>query len=691
MNLLSVNGLTRMGREAPLFTGVSFGLDEGDKAALIGKNGSGKSTLLRCVAGELQGDSGTIIANQAAGISYLPQNPAFDPSDRIIDHIFKSRSPKLDTIREYESVCEELAREGSQPEGTGTKTADRLTKRLEELTHEMDEKDLWNLEAQIRSVLTTLGIDNLELVMGTLSGGMVKKVALAQVLVEDTRLILLDEPTNHLDIRTIAWLEEFLAATDRSVLMVTHDRYFLDSVCNRIYELDNRRLTMYEGNFSRYLEKKELEREIAANAEERIESVLRTEREWLLRGPKARGTKARARVDNIHRMINREKLATDKEFAFEITGRRLGGKILEVTGISKSWPQPAPAGSKPAGAQSKPEGGEPINPAAAKPSGARQNHIISDFSYSFKRGERIGVFGNNGSGKTTLLNLLTGKLEPDSGTVVRGDNTLFAYYEQNPSFPNVDMTVLAYVREAAEVVAMANGKTVSAGQLLERFGFEGKIQHSPVGTLSGGERKRLYLVRLLVSNPNFLVLDEPTNDFDIYTMGVLEQFLEGFAGCLLVVSHDRFFMDRVADTLFVLTGDGSVDGFVGSCTELLELQREEAKAEAATKGERGRKGDGAGSGRQNAVSPAGSQAPESAGQKAERNRPKKRTFAEEKEYAGIEAEIEKLENRKAELEGLLSGGETDHLKLAAWGREFDAAAAELEEKIARWEYLASFG
>lgn len=674
MNLLSVNGLSRMGRESPLFGGVSFGLDEGDKAALIGKNGSGKSTLLRCVAGELQGDAGTVILNKAAGVSYLPQNPVFDPNDRILDHIYKSRSPKLDTIRDYQETCDLLAGAGESPE--------RLTKRLEELTHEMDEKDLWNLEAQIRSVLTTLGIDDLELTMGTLSGGMVKKVALAQVLVEDTRLILLDEPTNHLDIRTIAWLEEFLAATDRSVLMVTHDRYFLDSVCNRIYELDNRRLTMYEGNFSRYLEKKELEREIAANAEERIESVLRTEREWLLRGPKARGTKARARVDNIHRMINREKLAADSEFAFEITGRRLGGKILEVTGLTKSWPQATPAGNK---------GTKP----AGQPTGAARPPIVDGFSYSFKKGERIGVFGNNGSGKTTLLNLLTGKIEPDSGTVVRGDNTLFAYYEQNPAFPNVDMTVLAYVREAAEVIATANGKTLSAAQLLERFGFEGKIQHSPVGTLSGGERKRLYLVRLLISNPNFLVLDEPTNDFDIYTMGVLEQFLEGFAGCLLVVSHDRFFMDRVADTLFVLPGDGTIEGFVGSCTELLEAQRDGEKGkrgiEAPRTGDPAGKGDGGGTGKPRAPSSAGGDSPDSAGQKTERNRPKKRTFAEEREYALIEGEIEALEGRKAELEALLSGGESDHLKLAAWGREFDAASAELEEKIARWEYLASFG
>ncbi len=677
MNLLSVSELSRMGREAPLFSGVSFGLDEGDKAALIGKNGTGKSTLLRCVAGELPGDSGQVVLNKAAGVSYLPQNPAFDPADRVFDHIFKSRSPKLDVIREYQSVCDSMAHASPGADSGGTAAMDRLTKRLEELTREMDDKGLWDHENRVRAVLGTLGIDDLSLPMGTLSGGMVKKVALAQVLVEDTRLILLDEPTNHLDVKTIAWLEDFLAATDRSVLMVTHDRYFLDTVCTRIYELDNRRLTAYEGNFSRYLEKKELEREIAANAEERIESVLRTEREWLLRGPQARGTKARARVDNIHRMINREKLAKDREFAFEITGRRLGGKILEAVNVTKSWP--APAGEKADGARTAPVG-----------TGPAVKTVIDGFSYSFKKGERIGVFGNNGSGKTTFLNLLTGRLEPDSGTVTRGDNTHFAYYEQNPTFPNVDMTVLAYVREAAEVISLPGGKTLSAAQLLERFGFEGKVQHSPVGTLSGGERKRLYLVRLLISEPNFLVLDEPTNDFDIYTMGVLEQFLEGFAGCLLVVSHDRFFMDRVADTLFVLPGDGSVGGFTGSCSELLAIQKEDEKersgGSAPATGGAGRKG-GVGA----SVRAEGGSAGQAEERKPERNRPKKRTYAEEKEYAGIEAEIGALEARKAELEALLSGGESDHLRLAEWGREFDATADLIEEKIARWEYLASFG
>ena len=640
MNLLSVSKLSRMGREAPLFSDITFGLEEGEKAALIGRNGSGKSTLLNCVAGIVQPDSGTIVVNKTAGVSFLPQTPTFRPEDSIRDHIFRSDSPKLRVIREYDAVCERIASQES------------LHARLDSLTHEMDTKGLWNYEGEIRTVLTRLGLDNLDLLMGTLSGGMLKKVALAQVLIEDTKILLLDEPTNHLDVTTIAWLEDYLRTTDRSVLMVTHDRYFLDAVCTAIYELDNRTLTLYEGNFSRYLEKKAIAEEIAANTDARIESVLRTEREWLLRGPQGRGTKAKARIDSIHRMMNREKLAEDKGFEFEVTGRRLGGKILEANDVTKSYP---------------------VNSGETEST----RTVISGFSYIFKKGEKIGVFGDNGSGKTTLLNLLTGAIKPDSGTVVRGDNTAIAYYRQNPAIEETDLTVLEYIKETAEIITLANGRELSASQLLEKFGFTGKIQHSPVSTLSGGELKRVYLVRLLMSNPNFIVLDEPTNDFDIYTMSVLENFLTGYKGCLLVVSHDRYFMDRVADTLFILGNDGSVSGFVGSCTEYIAI-REEERREAE---ERAREAAAKDTAKQTA----------NATSEGAKEKPKKRTFKEQKEYEGIEAEIETLETRKTELERLLSGGETDHAKLRAIGDEFNAASATLEEKYARWEYLASLG
>jgi ATP-binding cassette subfamily F protein uup len=645
MNLLSVSKLSRQGREAPLFTDVTFGLDEGEKVALIGRNGSGKSTLLSCIAGIITPDSGTVVINKAAGVSFLPQTPTYRKEDTIRDHVFRSDSPKLRVIREYESVCDRIATEGS------------LHARLDELTREMDEKDLWNLEAQIRSTLTTLGIEGLDRLMGTLSGGMLKKVSLAQVLVEDTRILLLDEPTNHLDVATIAWLEEYLRTTDRSVLMVTHDRYFLDAVCTSIYELEGHTITLYEGNFSRYLEKKAIAEEIAANTDARIESVLRTEREWLLRGPQARGTKAKARIDSIHRMMNREKLAAHKGFEFEVTGRRLGGKILEAEALAKSYPE--------------------------RGDGTKRRTVISDFSYAFKKGEKIGVFGDNGAGKTTLLNLLTGSIEPDSGTITRGENTVIGYYRQNPEIGESPLTVIEYISEVAETIALANGKELSASLFLERFGFSGKIQHSPVAALSGGERKRVYLVRLLMANPNFIVLDEPTNDFDIYTMSVLENFLTGYAGCLLVVSHDRYFMDRVADTLLILEKDGSVSGFVGSCSEYLAYRAEETKADDARAREEKEK---AAARARQVAGDAGD------GKAAQANeKPKKRTFKEQKEYEGIEAEIETLETRKGELEALLSGGETDHVKLRALGDEFKSVSETLEARYARWEYLAALG
>jgi ABC transport system ATP-binding/permease protein len=652
MNLLSVNDLAKMGRESSLFDDITFGLDENEKAALIGKNGTGKSTMLGCIAGAIAPDAGTIVINKAAGISFLPQNPIFNPKNTIRDHIYQSDTPKLRIIREYEAVCESLANQESL---ANAKNPDTLQKRLDILTLEMDSKDLWNYENSIRSILTTLGITDLALEMGTLSGGMIKKVALAQVLIEDTKLLLLDEPTNHLDIKTIAWLEEYLRTTDRSVLMVTHDRYFLDAVCTAIYELEYGRITLYNGNFSRYLEKKAIAEEISANTNARIESVLRTEREWLLRGPQGRGTKAQARIDSIHDKMNRLKLSKDelsqnKEFAFGVTGRRLGGKILEIANISKAFE--TPTGKK---------------------------NILTDFSYTFKKGERIGIFGENGSGKSTLLNILTGSLKPDTGTVSRGENTVFAYYRQNPVFPDTTQTVLEYIKDVAEVITLSDGVTVSASKFLEQFGFEGKIQYSPVSTLSGGERKRVYLVRLLMENPNFLVLDEPTNDFDIYTMSVLESFLMSYSGCLLIVSHDRYFMDRVADTLFVLEEDGSVSGFVGSCSQYIaECAEEDAKLETA------RRAESAASAKKKA-----NQIDQETCHDSGQEKPKKLSYKEQKEYEGIEAEIEALETRKEQLEELLSGGETDHVKLREIATEFESTAAKLEERYSRWEYLAT--
>ena len=636
MNILSINNLSKIGREKPLFTEVTFGLNEGEKAALIGKNGTGKSTLLNTIAGVLAPDEGTIVINKESGVSFLPQNPNFNPEDTIRNHIFKSDSPKLKIIKEYLQICEQLGQ------------SDKIQNRYNELNELMEKQDLWNYESQISSILSVLGIKDLDIAMKTLSGGMIKKVALAQVLVEDTKLLLLDEPTNHLDISTISWLQEYLRTTKRTVLMVTHDRYFLDAVCTNIFEIARNKLKLYQGNYSTYLEKKQIEAEIEQNTDRRIESVLRFERDWLMRGPCARGTKAKARIQRDEELINREKFQADKEFSFEVQGRRLGGKVLELNNISKNYTK----------------------------SQGNNIPVIKDFSYTFTKGQKIGVFGDNGSGKTTFLNLITGQIKPDTGTIVVGENTFFGYYMQNPEFPNTNLTVLEYIKEAAEYIVKNDGKNLSASAFLEEFGFEGKIQYSPVSTLSGGERKRLFLVRLLMSNPNFLILDEPTNDFDIFTMNILEQFLYSYKGCLLIVSHDRYFMDKVADTLFILEEDGTISGFVGKCSEYIEYRKQKKQEELkAIKEEK-----------------AATYKKESDSAKEENtSKKKKRSFKEQKEFEELEVQILELEEEKSTLEEKLSGGNsgTDFSDIAEITKQYQDISDSLEKKYERWEELAS--
>ena len=638
MNILSINNLAKIGREEPLFTGVTFGMDDGDKAALIGRNGTGKSTMLNTIAGVLAADEGTVVINKEAGVSFLPQNPVFDPQDTIRDHIFKSKSPKLNIISDFMSVCHEL----------GSNYSDSVQKRYDELNILMEKQDLWNYESQVSSILSTLGITDMSRKMGTLSGGMIKKVALAQVLVEDTKLLLLDEPTNHLDITTISWLQNYLHDTPRTVLMVTHDRYFLDAVCTNIYEIDHKKVKLYQGNYSTYLEKKEIEAEIQQNTDRRIESVLRFERDWLMRGPCARGTKAKARIQRDMQLINREKFTEAKGFTFEVKGRRLGGKVLELEHISKSYAK----------------GYVSSNEKDFVP-------VIKDFSYTFTKGQRIGVFGDNGSGKSTFLNIITDKIKPDTGTVTVGVNTVFGYYNQNPEFKDLNMTVLDYLKEAAEYITRNDGKTLSAGLFLNEFGFEGKIQHSPLSSLSGGERKRLFLVRLLMSNPNFLILDEPTNDFDIFTMNIMEDFLLQYEGCLLIVSHDRYFMDKVADSLFILEEDGSISGFVGKCSEYIEYREEKKREELLAQRE---------------VKKEEKKAEEASEPKVESSK-KKRTFKEQKEFEGLELEILELEKKKSALEAKMSSGQ--NVDYESLSREYAKVSAELEAKYARWEELAS--
>lgn len=654
MNILSVSNLAKLGREEPLFSGVTFGMNEGEKAAIIGRNGTGKSTMLSTIAGLLSPDDGSVVINKESGASFLSQNPAFNSEDTIKQHIFKGESPKLAKIREYEDLCLAMQNDFSASDQS----------RYDSLVLEMDRADLWNYEAQVRSVLSTLGIKDMSRKMGTLSGGMLKKVALAQVLVEDTKLLLLDEPTNHLDIQTICYLQNYLRDTKRAVLMVTHDRYFLDAVCSSIYELDRRSLKLYKGNYSTYLEKKQIELEIEQNTERRIESVLRIERDWLMRGPCARGTKAKARIQKDNALINREKFAEDKGFTFEVAGRRLGGKILELHNISKNYPK---------GYVSE---HEITSEEKALDSAGQFIPVLRNFSYKFNKGEKIGVYGGNGTGKSTLLNIITGTISPDTGFVEKGENTVIGYYQQNPVFKDLSMTVLDYIKESAEIVHRNDGKDLSASQFLSEFGFEGKIQHSLLSALSGGERKRVFLVRLLISNPNFLVLDEPTNDFDIFTMNILEQFLSSYKGCLLIVSHDRYFMDKVADTLFIMEDDGSVSGFVGKCSEYIELVEQRKKVGEASPALQPAK--------QSCAAPSAGGSP--ATPPATDKKPRRRTFKEQKEFEALETSIADMEAKKPVLEQMMSS--SDYRKSRKAGEEYADLDQRLNQAYTRWEELA---
>lgn len=660
MNILSINNLAKIGREKPLFTEVTFGIQEGEKAALIGRNGTGKSTLLNTIAGVLTPDEGTVVINKEAGVSFLPQNPPYNQNDTIRDHIFKSDSPKLKIIREYSTLCQKLSDEKIQ-------NKDFIHKEYDKIILQMDKMDLWNYESQITTILNTLQINDLDRLMGELSGGMIKKVALAQVLVEDTKLLLLDEPTNHLDIKTITWLQNYLHDTKRSVLMVTHDRYFLDAVCTNIYELARNHLKLYEGNYSQYLEKKEKEAEIEANTERRIESVLRFERQWLLRGPCARGTKIKARIDRDMQLINREKFQADKGYTFEVKGKRLGGKVLEIHNVSKNFPK---------GFVSTTE--KDFTP------------VIKNFSYKFTKGQKIGIFGNNGSGKTTFLNIVCGELKPDQGNIELGVNTKFGYYTQNPVFKDTSLTVLEYIKETAEHMTLNDGtKEVSASKFLEEFGFEGKIQYSPVSTLSGGERKRLYLVRLLLENPNFLILDEPTNDFDIFTMNLLEQFLMHYEGCLLLVSHDRYFMDKCADTLFIMEEDGNISGFVGKCSEYIQLLEEEEKDKKSKGGESlphaATAAVSTGSTTAFSATPS-SGAPQSSKTDPATPQKKKLSYKEQKEFEQLDKEIPELEEEQKSLEPKMSLSDFAEVQKAT--QRYNEISTLLEQKYQRWEELS---
>ena len=542
MNVISAENIRKRFADDILLNDISLGLSAGQKVALVGKNGCGKSTLLRIMAGEEQPDGGKVVLRDGIKLAFLSQQPQFNPSDTILDAAMDSEDPLLQLVSQYQRA---VVKAGD---------SEQEMKHLMEISGEMDAMQAWNLEAEVREVLGKLGLHEVERKVIELSGGMQKRIGLAQALLRHPDVLLLDEPTNHLDVEAIEWLEKYLSKSQITLIMVTHDRYFLENVTTEIVELDGGNIYRYEGNYSYFLEKKQERQENEEIQQDKARNLMRKELEWIRRQPKARGTKAKYRIDAFHDLAEAaRRTGNQDDLVLDVATRRQGGNILEVQSIEKSFDGVV---------------------------------ILPSFTYTFKKGERIGLAGPNGSGKTTFLNLLTGAMSPDEGQVKPGVNTHFGYYrQQEPQFPE-DKKVIEIVREKAEVISLSDGSQVSSSQLLQRFNFSPKKQYDYVVKLSGGEKRRLQLLLVLLENPNFLILDEPTNDLDIYTLQVLEDFLLNFSGCLMLVSHDRYFMDRLVDHLFIFNKGLEVTHFNGKYTDYREGVQDLQKTEAKPKTEK---------------------------------------------------------------------------------------------------------
>ncbi|WP_078124874.1 ABC-F family ATP-binding cassette domain-containing protein [Leptospira alexanderi] len=619
MNLISVDKISKEIGSKVLLNQISFGINEGEKIGILGINGSGKTTLLKMLAGLDVPDSGQIMKNKILRIAVLSQSPSFDPNHTVLEHIFSSSSPILETIRSYEAVCGRL--------DSGDVEVEEEYNRL---MLEMDRLGAWELESWYRSLLKELNIRDLSIRMGSLSGGMLKKVALVQILIEESNLLVLDEPTNHLDVDAILWLQDYLIETKKAVLLVTHDRYFLEEITERILELENGNLLSFPGNFGFYLEKKNEAEVIREKTEQKEKQFLKKELEWLRRQPKARGTKQKGRTDRALEVLNRKKAGKEIVLDFSVSGKRLGKKILELKNLHKSY----------------------------------HKSIISNFSYTFKNGERIGIVGSNGSGKSTLLDMIVGRTKPDSGDVSIGMNTNFGYFDQVSKELSGDMRVIEYIKkECGASIKMSDDRVLSAADMLELFLFDTRLQASYIKNLSGGEKRRLYLVSILMTDPNFLILDEPTNDLDIRTLSVLEEFLTEFGGCVLVVSHDRYFMDRTVDYLFIFQGEGIVEKFPGNYSEYLEyknyLNKQKEKKEIEIKPK-----------------------------EIDSSKTKKGlSFNQKKELDVLETEIFSLEEEERKLTKILQSGTGKPNELATVGNRLTEIHTVLPSKLERWEEL----
>ncbi|MBI9105451.1 MAG: ABC-F family ATP-binding cassette domain-containing protein [Spirochaetales bacterium] len=619
MNLVSVKELSHTEGGRSLFNDITFGIDDDSRIALVGRNGCGKSTLLRLIAGSKEVEGGAVTRNRELKCAFLEQSPSFKGDELIADFILAGDSEEMRLIKEYEKVAGGHAKD-SEPD------LDEMSK----LMSEMERLECWSLENRIHSILTELGIFDLTLKMKNLSGGMVKKAAIARTLVLDANLIILDEPTNHIDIITINWLEKYLKNNKKALLIVTHDRYFMDSICNKIFEIDEEKLFIYDGNYSDYLGFKAMRTSAKEKEADKISNILRNEAEWIKRGPRARAGKDKKRTERFFDLMDRRESVRPESASFGVESKRLGGKILEIEEVSHSW------GSL---------------------------DLIKNFSFGFKKGDRLGIVGANGSGKSTLLDIISGRLVPDSGTVDIGINTKIGYYDQHSrELPNA-MKVAEYIKETAEVIKLKDGSTLSPAMFLELFLFPKNLMYTEISNLSGGEKRKLYLLNMLLTNPNLLIFDEPTNDFDIQTLSILEDFLTDFSGCSVIVSHDRFFLDRTTDFLFILDGKGGVTGFSGDVTTYYSEEKADKEPSATGK-------------------------EENTGRKT-RTEKKGPSFKEKKEFEAIEDEISRLEQQKDKLEQLFASPDLDTEQLSANTRDYEKLNLEIEKKYSRWEYLES--
>ena len=619
---LQIDKLTKSVGDRMLFADVTFGISEGDKIGIVAKNGTGKSTLLSIIAGELDADSGAVTRRSDLRVAMLPQKPHFEGNPTVAEAALRSDDPVAVCVREYEAA---LA--AGDPEA------------IQQAAHRMDNLSAWDYEDRLRQLLSRLRIDDPGARVDILSGGQRKRLALASAIMSEPQLLILDEPTNHLDVEVIEWLENYLKRSRVTLLMVTHDRYFLDRVCNRIIEIDNRTVYTYDGNYDYYLRKRSERMENLSAELAKVKNLLRTELEWMRRQPQARGSKAKYRIDNFHQLEDRSHVnLSRRDVALDVKAGYIGSKIFEAKNVSKSF-------------------GDKV--------------ILRDWSYTFARYEKVGIVGDNGAGKSTFIKLLLGELQPDSGCFDIGETVRWGYYSQEGMTGFDDSKrVIDAVREITEDVRIDDKTRISASAFLSRFLFTPDTQQKYISKLSGGERRRLYLATVLMRNPNFLVLDEPTNDLDIMTLAVLEDYLASFKGCVIVVSHDRFFLDRIADHLFVFKGNGEVKDFPGDYStyrHCVAMQEKEEKARARELEEQERRKN------------AGNIAETVSGNSRRKEVKRKLTFKEKREMEQLEQEIAQLTEEKTQLENLLSGGTADTTAITEASRRLGEILPRIDE------------